>query len=172
MDLVPIWYKDRYCTPLPPPTPHARTHTHTHTYPGHVKIKVTDLEFSRNKICNIRRAILSSDRSCYICLFCSDFTSLSVIFQPYPDGVWMQQGAQCSLLECCLTKISCLRDNLIFHAITLYWHQADQFWFLGLLAKEQLVPQLATSQSQRGHSTNREYVPVPSYNTCILFQSK
>ena len=53
MDLVPIWYKDRYCTPPP-----------THTHPGYVKIKVTDLEISRNKMCNIRRAILSSDRSC------------------------------------------------------------------------------------------------------------
>ena len=31
---------------------------------GHVKIKVTDLEFSRHKMCNIRRAILSGDRSC------------------------------------------------------------------------------------------------------------
>ena len=53
MDLVPIWYKDKYC---PPPS---------HTYPGHVKNKVTDLEFSRNKVCNIRRAILSGDRSCF-----------------------------------------------------------------------------------------------------------
>ena len=62
MDLVPIWYKDRYCPPSPPPP-----HTHTHTHPSHVKIKVTDLEFSRNKMCNIRRAIQSGDRSCIIC---------------------------------------------------------------------------------------------------------
>ena len=58
MDLVPIWYKDRYCSPPPPPPLPPTTHTHT----GYVKIKVT--EFSRNKMCNIRRAILSGDRSC------------------------------------------------------------------------------------------------------------
>ena len=39
---------------------------HTHTHPGHVKIKVTDLEFSWNKMCSIRRAILSGDRSCFL----------------------------------------------------------------------------------------------------------
>ena len=55
MDLVPIWYKERYCPPHPPQL----------THPGHVKIKVTDLEFSRNKMRNIRRAILSGDRSCW-----------------------------------------------------------------------------------------------------------
>ena len=35
--------------------------------------------------------------------------SLSTSFQSYPDSVWMWQGAQCSLLECCLTEISCPR---------------------------------------------------------------
>ena len=35
--------------------------------------------------------------------------SLSTIFQSYREGVWMWQGAQCSLLECCLTEISCPR---------------------------------------------------------------
>ena len=38
-------------------------------------------------------------------LFYWRFMSLSIIFQPNHDGVW--QGAQCSLLECCLTEISC-----------------------------------------------------------------
>ena len=42
----------------------------------------------------------------FVCLFYSDFTSRSTIFQSYRDGVWMWQGAQCSLLECCLTEIS------------------------------------------------------------------
>ena len=28
------------------------------------------------------------------------------LFQSYRDGVWMLQGVQCSLLECCLTEIS------------------------------------------------------------------
>ena len=37
---------------------------HPHPTLGHVKIKVTDLEFSRNKMCTIRQAILSGDRSC------------------------------------------------------------------------------------------------------------
>ena len=40
------------------------------------------------------------------CLFYSGFTSLSTIFQSYRDGVWMWQGALCSLLECCLTETS------------------------------------------------------------------
>ena len=31
MDLVPIWYKDRYCPPPPPPHTHTHTHTHTHS---------------------------------------------------------------------------------------------------------------------------------------------
>ena len=39
-------------------------------------------------------------------LFDLGLTSLSTIFQSYRDGVWMWQGAQCSLLECCLTEIS------------------------------------------------------------------
>ena len=56
MDLVPIWYKDRYCTPPPPP------HTHTHT---DTPRSCQNLEISRNKMCNIRRAVLSGDRSCY-----------------------------------------------------------------------------------------------------------
>ena len=38
-------------------------------------------------------------------------TSLSTIFQSYRDGVWMLQGAQRSLLECCLTEISRLRHR-------------------------------------------------------------
>ena len=50
--------------PAPPPPPH--THTHTHAHRGHIKIKVTDLEFSRNNMCNIRQASLSSDRSCFM----------------------------------------------------------------------------------------------------------
>ena len=44
-----------------------------------------------------------------VCLFYSGFTSLWTIFQSYRDGEWMWQGAQCSLLECCLTEISCPR---------------------------------------------------------------
>ena len=43
------------------------------------------------------------------CLFYSGFTSLSTIFQSYLDGVWMWKGAKYSLLESCLTDISCQR---------------------------------------------------------------
>ena len=52
--------------PTPPPPPTAPPTLPT---PGHVKIKVTDLEFSRNKMCNIRWAILSGDRSCFSLAF-------------------------------------------------------------------------------------------------------
>ena len=52
MDLVPIWCKDGYCTPPPPPNRSCKNQGH-------------GVEFSRNKMCNIRRAILSGDRSCY-----------------------------------------------------------------------------------------------------------
>ena len=71
----------------------------------------------------------------FVCLFDLGLTSLSTIFQSYCDGVWMWQGAQCSLLECCLTEISCPRHfDMIFHPVTLYWHWADQFRFLALLS--------------------------------------
>ena len=56
-----------------------------------------------------------------VCLFDLGLTSLSAIFQSYRDGVWMWQGAQCSLLECCLTEISRPRHfDMIFHPVTLY----------------------------------------------------
>ena len=45
--------------PPPPPPPHF-------PHPGHVKIMVTDLEFSRNKMCNVRQAVLSGDKSCLL----------------------------------------------------------------------------------------------------------
>ena len=54
-------------------------------------------------------------------LFDLGLTLLSTIFQSYRDGVWMWQGAQCSLLECCLTEISHPRNSdMIFHPVTLY----------------------------------------------------
>ena len=57
----------------------------------------------------------ASEKGWYMCtlakqksfvLFDLGLTSLSTIFQSYRDGVWMWQGAQCSLLECCLIEIS------------------------------------------------------------------
>ena len=35
------------------------------------------------------------------------FYDLSTVFQSYHDGVGMWQGAKCSLLEYCLSEISC-----------------------------------------------------------------
>ena len=34
----------------------------------------------------------------HIVVVCSDLISLSTIFPSYHDGVWLRQGAQCSLL--------------------------------------------------------------------------
>ena len=41
-----------------------------------------------------------------VVVVCSGLTSLSTIFQSYHDGVWLRQGAQCSLLLCCDTEVS------------------------------------------------------------------
>ena len=61
-------------------------------------------------------------------LFILSLMSLSTIFQSYHSGVWMWQGAQCSLLECCLSDILWPRHfDMIFQPVTLYWHWADQF---------------------------------------------
>ena len=49
-------------------------------------------------------------------LFYLGFMLPSTIFQPYDDGVRMWQGAQCSILECCLTQTI----DIIFHPVTLY----------------------------------------------------
>ena len=41
---------------------------------------------------------LSESIICCCCFVCSGLKSLSTIFQSYHDGVWLRQGAQCSLL--------------------------------------------------------------------------
>ena len=41
-----------------------------------------------------------------VVVVCSGLTSLSTIFQSYHDGVWLRQGAQCSRLLSCVTKVS------------------------------------------------------------------
>ena len=51
-------------------------------------------------------------------LFCSALMSLSIIFQSYHDGVWLRQEAQCSLLLCRVTDVSCPRH------LTLYYTQS------------------------------------------------
>ena len=56
--------------------------------------------------------------SCCCCLF--GLTSLSTIFQSYHDGVWLRQGAQCSLLLCCVIEVSCPRHFTWYHTQQLY----------------------------------------------------
>ena len=46
---------------------------------------------------------------------CSGLTSLSTIFLSYHDGVWLRQGAQCSLWLCCVTEVSCPRHLTWYH---------------------------------------------------------
>ena len=59
---------------------------------------------------------------CHYCLFDLGLTSLSTIFQSYRDSIWMWQGAQCSLLECCLTEISHPRT---FAIRVIYWSRPN-----------------------------------------------
>ena len=56
----------------------------------------------------------------FICLFNLRFTSRWTIFQSCWDGVWMWQGAQCSLLQCCLTEIS--HPRYISWWTQSHWH--------------------------------------------------
>ena len=71
-----------------------------------------------NKILKINPTLV---QICFVCLFDLGLTSLSTIFQSYRDSVWMWQGAQCSLLECCFTEILSTRHfDMIFHPVTLY----------------------------------------------------
>ena len=46
---------------------------------------------------------------CVIVVVCSGLASLSKKFQSYHDGVLLRQGAQSSLLLCCVTELSCPR---------------------------------------------------------------
>ena len=62
---------------------------------------------------------------CVIVVF-SGLTSLSTIFQSYHDGVWLRQGAQCSLLLCCDTKYHALDTWHNTSPFTISWHCLDQ----------------------------------------------
>ena len=55
---------------------------------------------------------------CVVVVVCSALMSLSIIFQSYHDGVWLRQEAQCSLLLCRVTEVSCPRH------LTLYYTQS------------------------------------------------
>ena len=56
---------------------------------------------NRNKILNVRNRLEihknKQQKKMSVCLY-SGLTSLSTIFQSYHDGVWLRQGAKCSLL--------------------------------------------------------------------------
>ena len=55
-----------------------------------------------------------------VVVICSGLTLLSTIFQSHHDGVWLQQGAQCSLLLCCATEVSCPRHLTQYHMQSHY----------------------------------------------------
>ena len=57
---------------------------------------------------------------CFIAVVCLGLTSLSKLFQSYHDGVWLRQGAQCSLLLCCVTELSCSRHLTWYHTQSHY----------------------------------------------------
>ena len=58
--LIRLWF-DEYFAHWNPPIPHPPS---PHPTLGHVKVKVTDLEFSRNKMCNITKCAISGELSC------------------------------------------------------------------------------------------------------------
>ena len=54
-------------------------------------------------------------RCVVVVVVCSGLTSLSTIFLSYHDSVWLRQGAQCTLLLCCVTEVSCPRHLTWYH---------------------------------------------------------
>ena len=63
---------------------------------------------------------------CCCCLF--GWNIALTIFQSYHDGVWLRQGAHCSLLQCCLTEVTWPNTlDMILHQVTLSRHWVDQF---------------------------------------------
>ena len=60
-------------------------------------------------------------RYMFVYLFvCSGLTTLSTIFQSHHNGVWLRLGAQCSLLLCCLTEVSCPGHLTWYHTQSHY----------------------------------------------------
>ena len=55
-----------------------------------------------------------------VVVVCSGLTSLSSLFQSYHDGVWLRQGAQCSLLLCCFIEVSCPIHLKLYHTQSHY----------------------------------------------------
>ena len=73
---------------------------------------------------------------------------LSTIFQSYHNGIWLQQGAQCSLLKCCLTEVSCPRHLIWYHIQSHYTDTGStnpsSTPYVWVPSEEQLVPFLTT----------------------------
>ena len=84
----------------------------------HQQMKVYLIVYSSIKVYMLE---IAAQHVLFVCLFDLGLMSLSTIFQSYSDDVWIWQGAQCSLLECCLTEMSRLRHfDVILHPVTLY----------------------------------------------------
>ena len=107
----------------------------------------------------------------------SGFTSLATIFQSYFDSVCMRQEAQCSLLDCCLTEISCPRQDIPPCQITL-----TSVWpVLVILSDSKIAPstifnilgmtqpwiELTTSWSKIRHSTIEPLCWSTSVEQCL-----
>ena len=92
-----------------------------------------------------------------VCAY-SGLTSLSTYFQSYHDGVWLRQGAQCSLLQCCLTEVSCPRHLTWYHTQSHY-PDTGSTTLVWLPGEEQLVP-FFTTLVCHGSGSN-PWPPVP-----------
>ena len=57
---------------------------------------------------------------CVAVVVCSSLTSLSTIVKSYHDGVWLRQGAQCSLLLFCVTGVPYPRHLKWYHTQSHY----------------------------------------------------
>ena len=104
----------------------------------------------------------------FVCLFYLGFMSLSTIFQSYGDGVWMWQGAQCSLLECCLTEISCpppdTWHDTVFDLITALCVQIFQtYWEHSFVVKYVYLLRIHYEKDQKTDLFDDDYVIVSDF---------
>lgn len=95
-----------------------------------------------------------------VCVY-SGLLLLSTSFQSYRHGVWLRQGAQCSLLKCCLTEVSC-RRHLTYHNHSHYPDIGPKSpsstllsWYVARLGSNPVPsdPQSGTLPTYRGRSS-------------------